>query len=149
MMAGIKLVPVHYKGGGETLKDLISGQVKVMFSTIPPVLGLIKDGSLRGIATADLKRDNALPELPTIAESGLARVRGASVVRPAGAGRHPARPHRPRGGGGEAGTRNTKAALAAQDFAPLAGTPDAFGAFFTSEIAKWAKVIEVIGSIGD
>src|SRR2546430_1612280 len=71
MMAGIKLTPVHYKGGGETLKDLVSGEVKVMFSTIPPVLGFVKEGSLRGIATTGAKRDNVLPDLPTIAESGL------------------------------------------------------------------------------
>ena len=39
-------MPVHYKGGGETIKDIVSGEVKVMFSTIPPVLGLVKDGTL-------------------------------------------------------------------------------------------------------
>ena len=69
--AGIKTTPVHYKGGGETIKDLLSGQVKVMFSTIPPVLGFVRDGRLRGLATTALKRDHALPDLPTIAESGL------------------------------------------------------------------------------
>ena len=63
--------PVHYKGGGETLKDLLSGQVKVMFSTIPPVLGFVRDGRLRGLATTPPKRDPALPDLPTIAKSGL------------------------------------------------------------------------------
>jgi tripartite-type tricarboxylate transporter receptor subunit TctC len=72
LMAGTRLVAVHYKGGGETLKDLVSGQVKVMFSTIPPVLGFVKDGTLRGLATTGLEHDSALPDLPTIAESGLA-----------------------------------------------------------------------------
>ena len=69
--AGIKMTPVHYKGGGETIKDLLSGQVKVMFSTIPPVLGFVRDGRLRGLATTPPKRDPALPDLATIAESGL------------------------------------------------------------------------------
>ncbi len=69
--AGTKMTAVHYKGGGETIKDLLSGQVKVMFSTIPPVLGFVRDGRLRGIATTAPKRDPALPDLPTIAESGL------------------------------------------------------------------------------
>ena len=50
-MAGTKLMPVHYRGGGETLKDLLSGEMKLMFSTIPPVLPFVKDGRLRGIAT--------------------------------------------------------------------------------------------------
>jgi tripartite-type tricarboxylate transporter receptor subunit TctC len=65
-------MPVHYKGGGETIKDLLSGEMKIMFSTIPPVLGFVKDGRLRGIATTGLKRGPALPELPTIAKAGMA-----------------------------------------------------------------------------
>src|ERR1700730_15770849 len=71
MMAGTKLVPVHYRGGGDTIKDLLSGQDKVMFSSIAPVLACVKDGRLRGIATSGPTRDAALPELPTVAESGL------------------------------------------------------------------------------
>ena len=47
-MAGTKMMPVHYKGGGETIKDLLSGEMKIMFSTIPPVLGFVQDGRLRG-----------------------------------------------------------------------------------------------------
>ena len=50
LMAGVKLTPVPYKGSGETTKDLLSGQIKVMFSPIPPVLSFIQDGQLRGIA---------------------------------------------------------------------------------------------------
>jgi tripartite-type tricarboxylate transporter receptor subunit TctC len=73
MMSGVKLVPVHYKGGGETLKDLLSGQVKLMFSSIPPVLGLVHDGKLVGLATTGTKRDPNLPDLPTVEEAGLPR----------------------------------------------------------------------------
>ncbi len=76
---GTKLMPVHYKGGGETIKDLLSGEMKIMFSTIPPVLSFVKDGRLRGIATTGLKRDPALPELPTIAESETPQF-GPSVI---------------------------------------------------------------------
>ena len=70
-MAGVKLGSVHYRGGGDVTKDLLSGQVKLMFATISPVLQYVKDGSLRGIATTGPKRDATLPELPTVAESGL------------------------------------------------------------------------------
>ena len=69
--AGIKMMPVHYRGGGDTIKDLLSGRIPVMFSTIPPVLGFVRDGRLRGIATTGSKRDFVLPELPTIVESGM------------------------------------------------------------------------------
>ena len=45
--AGIKMTPVHYRGRGDTIKDLLSGQVKVMFSTIPPVLGFVRTAAAR------------------------------------------------------------------------------------------------------
>src|SRR5262249_49870615 len=71
MMAGVKLAPVHYPGGGEAIKDLLAGKVRVMFSSLAPVLECVRNGSLRGIATTGPKRDAALPALPTVAESGL------------------------------------------------------------------------------
>ena len=71
MMAGTKLMPVHYRGGGDTIKDLLSGQVKVMFSSIAPVINLIKEGKLVGIATTGSKREPSLPDLPTVAEAGV------------------------------------------------------------------------------
>src|SRR5437764_271226 len=52
MAAGITTVPVHYRGGGETVKDLLSGQVKIMFSSIAPVQELVRDGRLTGLATS-------------------------------------------------------------------------------------------------
>jgi tripartite-type tricarboxylate transporter receptor subunit TctC len=68
-MAGVKTVPVHYRGGGDALKDLISGQVNMMFSSIAPVLSLVQQGKLVAIATTGSKRDAAFPDLPTIAEA--------------------------------------------------------------------------------
>ena len=149
--AGTKMTPVHYKGGGETLKDLLSGQVKVMFSTIPPVLGFVRDGRLRGLATTPPKRDPALPDLPTIAESGAARLRRAALVRPGRAQGNAAAGDRPAGDGRQAGARiseDTQKRLAAAGYAPLPGTPEQFGAFYKSEVAKWAKVVEAVGSLG-
>jgi tripartite-type tricarboxylate transporter receptor subunit TctC len=151
MTTGVKMTPVHYKGGGETIKDLLSGQVKVMFSTIPPVLSFVRDGRLRGLATTAPKRDNALPDLPTIAEAGLPGfdVRlwfglaapkgtpGPVIQRLAAATKQ------------ALDSEDTKSKLAALGFAPLYGTPEQFGAFYRSEIAKWAKVVETIGALGD
>ena len=69
LMAGVKIGSVHYRGGGDVTKDLLSGQLKVMFATISPVLQYVKEGSLRGIATTGPRRDSTLPELPTVAET--------------------------------------------------------------------------------
>ena len=150
--ASIKTTPVHYKGGGETIKDLLSGQVKVMFSTIPPVLGFVKDGRLRGIATTGPKRDRTLPDLPAIAESpGFA---GFDVRLWFGLTAPKATP-RPIIERLSAATKQAldspevKKAFEAQGYETLPGTPEEFAAFYRNEVAKWAKVIAVVGSIGD
>ena len=69
-VAGIQTVAVHYRGGGDTVKDLLSGEVKMMFSSIAPVQDFVRDGRLVGLATTGPKRDPAFPDLPTIAEFG-------------------------------------------------------------------------------
>jgi tripartite-type tricarboxylate transporter receptor subunit TctC len=149
--AGTKMAPVHYKGGGETLKDLLSGQVKVMFSTIPPVLGFVRDGRLRGLATTPPKRDPALPDLPTIAESGLPGydVRlWFGLAAPKGTPR-PVIDRLATAVKLALDSEDTQKRLAAAGYAPLPGTPEQFGAFYKSEVAKWAKVVEAVGSLSD
>jgi tripartite-type tricarboxylate transporter receptor subunit TctC len=149
--AGTKMSPVHYKGGGETLKDLLSGQVKVMFSTIPPVLGFVRDGRLRGLATTPPKRDPALPDLPTIAESGLPGydVRlWFGLAAPKGTPR-PVIDRLATAVKLALDSEDTQKRLAAAGYAPLPGTPEQFGAFYKSEVAKWAKVVEAVGSLSD
>ena len=51
MMAGTRMKPVHYRGGGPAMADLLSGQVKIMFSSIAPVIGAVREGRLRALAT--------------------------------------------------------------------------------------------------
>jgi tripartite-type tricarboxylate transporter receptor subunit TctC len=149
--ANIKTTPVHYKGGGETIKDLLSGQGKVMFSTIPPVVSFVKDGRLRGIATTGPKRDNALPELPTIAESGLPGydVRLWFGVTAPKATPRPIIDRLSAAINQALDSADVKKSFAAQGYDALPGTPDEFAKFYRSEAAKWAKVIETVGSIGD
>jgi tripartite-type tricarboxylate transporter receptor subunit TctC len=145
--AGTKIMPVHYKGGGDTLKDLLSGEMKIMFSTIPPVLGFVKDGRLRGIATTGIKRDSALPDLPTIAESGVA---GFDVPLWFGLAAPKGTP-RPVVDKLTAALKKTLAmpdvqqALAKQGFTPMEMGPQEFGKFYAAEAAKWAKVVAAVG----
>lgn len=149
MMAGVKMQAVHYRGGGDLLKDLLSGEIKITFSTIPPVLDFIQKGTLRGIATTAPRRDPALPDLPTIAEAGLpgydvrlwlgllapSNTPRETVARIAAASAE------------TLATADVKSALAAQGFAPLVGTPESFDAFMRSEIVKWSKVVQQIGTM--
>ncbi len=150
--AGIKMTAVHYKGGGETIRELLSGQVKVMFSTIPPVLGFVREGKLRGLATSPLKRDDALPNLPTIAESGLP---GFDVRLWFGLSTTKGTPRPVIDKLADAIKKilesdDTQKKFAAAGFAPLPpGTPEQFGAFYKSEAAKWAKVVDAVGSLSE
>jgi len=147
MIVGIKTVPVHYRGGGDTVKDLLSGQVKMMFSSIAPVQEFVKDGRLIGLATTGPRRDPAFPALPTIAESGYPDydVRlWIGMTAPAGT---------PKDIIGRLADANRRAlespeiqkALAAQGFAPMIGSAEDFDAFYRAERVKWQKVIVAAG----
>ena len=70
-MAGTKLIQVPYKGAAPALQDLIAGQIDMTFDNIPAAIGHIRNARLRAIAVTSAKRDRQLPEIPTIAESGL------------------------------------------------------------------------------
>jgi tripartite-type tricarboxylate transporter receptor subunit TctC len=69
--AGVEIVHVPYKGSGQAVIDLISGQVDMNFDSIPAVIQHVKSGKLRAIAVTSAKRASGLPEIPTIAESGF------------------------------------------------------------------------------
>src|SRR5882672_1902808 len=147
MAAGVKTTAVHYRGGGDTIKDLLSGEVKMMFSSIAPVQDFVRDGRLVGIATTGPQRDPAFPNLPTIAESGYPGfdVRlWIGMTAPVGT---------PKDIIQKLSDVNKKAvespevrkALAAQGFAPMIGTADDFDAYYRAERTKWQKVVKETG----
>lgn len=70
-MAGIQITPVSYRGSEQEVPDLIAGRVDMAFVTIPPTLPLIRQGQVRAIAVTGAQRSRALPDVPTVAESGL------------------------------------------------------------------------------
>jgi tripartite-type tricarboxylate transporter receptor subunit TctC len=69
LMTGIDMLHVPYRGGSPALTDLIGGQVQVMFSPLPESIGAIKAGNVRALAVATAARSEALPEVPTVADS--------------------------------------------------------------------------------
>ena len=72
LLAGTDIAHVPYKGSGPLTTDLMAGQISMSFDTVTPVLPFIKTGKLRPLAVATAKRSSALPDVPTLAESGLA-----------------------------------------------------------------------------
>src|SRR5207253_345195 len=86
-MAGIKLMHIPYKGSAPALTDLIGGHVAIYFSSLPPAIGLIKEGKVRALAVTAAKRSAILPDVPTVAEAalpGYEAVLHYGIVAPAG-----------------------------------------------------------------
>lgn len=70
-MAGIETLPVHYRGGALVVSDLLAGRIDFSFATAPSVLPQIEAGKLRALAVPTLARSRLLPDVPTVAESGV------------------------------------------------------------------------------
>jgi len=85
--AGIDLTHIPYKGSGPALTDLLGGHVQIFFSSLPPAVGLVKEGKLRALGVTGLKRSSSFPDLPTVAEQGLPGFEAVlhyGIVAPAG-----------------------------------------------------------------
>jgi tripartite-type tricarboxylate transporter receptor subunit TctC len=145
-MAGIDMVHVPYKGGGPALVALLSGQVQLMFATLPAAMPHVKSGKLRPVAVTTSHRSQALPELPTIAESGVPGYEAATwygLLAPAGTPR--AIVDRLHAEIVKILATDTRQRLAAQGFEPAGTTPAEFAGYIKSEIVKWRKVIKDAG----
>ncbi len=147
-MAGLKMTHIPYKGSPQATFDLIAGQFDLMFGISSAVMPEVKNGRLHVVSVTTATRLAALPEVPTVAESGLPGFEAVTwfgFVAPAGT---------PREIVNRLNTEITRAAalpevrqqLAAQSIEPLNGTPEQFGAYIRDEIAKWARVVKSSGA---
>ncbi len=143
-MTGIKLVHVPYKGGGPALVDTISGQTQLLFATPIASAGHIKAGRLRAIAVSTTKRVGSMPDVPTVAESGIPGYDSGvwyGILAPKGTPRDIVTRLNEefRKVLGDPGIRDflTKAGVE-----PDGGSPEELGKYIRSEVAKWAKVIK-------
>jgi len=146
-MAHIDIVHVPYRGGAPALNDLIAGQLQLMFETVPTAVGPIAAGQLRALAVTMPQRISRLPELPTVAESGLPGYvsRGwMGIVAPAGT--DPAIV--------ELLARHSDAILAmpearqrllALGLEMMPNTPAEFAAFIRAEVATYTEVVQTMG----
>ena len=79
-MAGIKMIHVPYKGTGPAITDTIAGQTQLLWGSMAATLPQVKSGRLKGIAITTAKRIDALPDTPTVMESGVASLKGYDVI---------------------------------------------------------------------
>ncbi|MDP9919959.1 tripartite-type tricarboxylate transporter receptor subunit TctC [Variovorax boronicumulans] len=151
---GTKINHIPYKGTNPALTDLAGGQVQMMFSVIPPALALVKGGRLRAIAVTGAKRLPSLPDVPTVAESGLRELAGFESTLTYGI-------LAPRGtpdafvktlsaqmlqvaGGAEFQSR-----LDVEGAVPLLGGPAEYAALIAKESALWAGIVKASGASVD
>ena len=146
-MAGINIVHVPYKGGAASITDLIGGQVQLVISSAPSVVPHVRSGRLRALAIGSAKRSPALPEVPTVAESGLpgyeyttwygifapaktpeaiVKKMNAEIVRMLA---DPQMTQRFQSQGGD----------------PASSTPAQLTAYMREEMARWTRVIKTAG----
>jgi tripartite-type tricarboxylate transporter receptor subunit TctC len=147
-MAGVQMTHVPYKGSAPALTDLMGGQVQLMFDNLPSSLQLIQAGKLRAIAVTSTARAAALPDVPTIAESGLPGFEASSwfgVLAPAGTPREIVTKLNATIGAWLA-TPDAKDKLLSQGAIAAGGTPEAFARHIDAETAKWAKVVKMSGA---
>jgi tripartite-type tricarboxylate transporter receptor subunit TctC len=148
VMAGVDMTHVPYKGSSPALTDLLGGQVQVMFDNLPPSLPHIKAGKLRALAVTSAVRAPALPDVPTIAESGLPGFEASSwfgVLAPAGTPR--AIIDRLNAEGVKwLSTADAKEKMANLGAIAAGGSPEDFANHIRAETAKWAKVVKESGA---
>lgn len=145
---GTDMLHVPYKGSGPALTDLMGGQVQLMFDSLPSSMPFIQGGKLRALAVTTALRSSALPNLPTVAESGVPGYDMSTwygVWAPAGTPREVvARLGREIAAVVQLpAVRDRLLALGAE---PVGNSPEEFSAFNRSELAKWARIVKQSGA---
>ena len=141
---GLDMMHVPYKGGGPAAADVMAGHVNMYFSTVLESIGSVKSGKLKALGTSSLVRSPAMPELPTIAESGVPGFDAASWIGIAApAGTSPALVDKIAADvKAVISEQDTKQTLIQQGATPMPLTPTAFKARIESDRVRYAKVIK-------
>jgi tripartite-type tricarboxylate transporter receptor subunit TctC len=150
-MAGVKLTHVPYKGTGPAITDLLGGHIPMMFTPIPTAHGQAEAGLLRALAVSSAQRSSLLPDLPTVAESGLPGYEAAlryGLVAPAGTPRAVI----------DRLNKELRQALTADDVRQrlatdgaevLPSSPEEYAVDIDREEATWSKVVTALGLKGE
>ena len=141
---GLDMMHVPYKGGGPAAADVMAGHVNMYFSTVLESIGSVKSGKLKALGASSLVRSPAMPELPTIAESGVPGFDAASWIGIAApAGTSPALVDKIAADvKAVISEQDTKQTLIQQGATPMPLTPTAFKARIESDRQRYAKVIK-------
>ena len=146
-LAHIDMVHVPFKGSGQSVISQLAGEIAANFPSVPTAMPYIKAGRLRGLGVTTLKRAQALPDVPSIAEAGLPGYEATQwfgLLAPAGTPRtiidrlyqESSRALR---------SADMKERMTAEGLEVVAGTPEEFAGYIRSETEKWTQVIKAAG----
>jgi len=149
--AGVKLTHIPYKGATQGINDVIGGQVQLYMSSVPTLLGHIKNGKLRPLAVTAAKRTDDLPQTPTVAESGYKGFEAVTWFGLLGPAKLPS---------SVVSTANTelnkalnspelRKKLEDQGLNITPSSSDEFGKLIKADITKWAQVVKESGAKAD
>jgi tripartite-type tricarboxylate transporter receptor subunit TctC len=146
--ASIDITHVPYKGSGPALTDLLGGHVQIYFSSLPPAVGLVKDGRLRALGVTGLKRSASFPDVPTVAEQGLPGFEVAlhyGIVAPAGTPR-PIVDKLNAALRAALGDPKVHDHIATEGAEPLPTSPEEYAADIDREETKWSALVKKSGA---
>jgi tripartite-type tricarboxylate transporter receptor subunit TctC len=152
--SGISLLHIPYRGTAPSVTDLLAGQIQLLFTGAPALIPHIKSGKIRPLAVSSSKRLDILPDVPTVAESGLKGLANFEADQWYGI-------VAPRGTPADVVTKlnaainaalalpEVKTRLSSEGAYPAPATPDAFGKLIASDIKRWAPVVKRAGITAD
>jgi tripartite-type tricarboxylate transporter receptor subunit TctC len=147
-MTGTEIVHIPYKGGAAGIADLIAGNVELMFESTNSIAPHVRSGRVRALAVTGAKRSISLPEVPTLAEAGVAGYEvnaWSGIIAPAGLSR-PVLDKLNQAINAAIAAPQTKERFAQLGSEGGGGTPEEFAALIRRDSAKWAEVIRRSGA---
>ena len=149
--AGVKLGHVPYKGSSQAVADLLAGRIQLLFTPASTVVPHVRAGKMKALGAIGQKRLAALPDVPTMAEAGIAGFESGlwfGLNAPAGTPRA-AIERLNREALRVLGLPEIRALLAAQSIEPAGGSPEQFGELVRADTSKWARVVNAAGVKAD
>jgi tripartite-type tricarboxylate transporter receptor subunit TctC len=146
-MAGVDLLHVPYKGTGQAVTDLLAGHVNLMFAPAQTVMPYVREGRLRALALTGSRRSETLPDLPTVAESGLPGYEAVGwfgLLAPAATPR-PIVAKISADANRVLAEREVREKMLGLGADPSGDTPEEFARFIRDDQAKWSKLMKEAG----
>ena len=142
VLTGVKMVHVPYTGSPQAVTDLLAGRIQVLFSPASTVIQHVREGKLVALASTEAKRTSAAPELPTMAEAGLANFETGlwfGLLAPAGTPKA-AIDKLNRAGNEALKADEVTKVLSPQGIDLVGGSPEDFARYLDGEMKRWAEV---------